>query len=324
MSGPFCAGTQRILVTGANGFVGRELCGVLKERGYEPIRAVRSLGSLLPDCVAVGNIDGETDWTSVLRGVDAVVHLAARVHVMHKLDAVAEQEFWRTNVAGSERLARQAVAMGVKRLVFVSSIKVNGEATYGAPFNEHGVPHPEDAYGRSKLAAEQGLAAIAAETGLELVIVRPPMIVGPGVKGNLPLLVKALLRGIPLPLACIANRRSLIGVRNLASLLECCIRVSEASGEVFLAADSPAISTPELVRHLSEGLGRKAHLLPLPVTLLRGLGKLTGKQAHIDRLSSDLEIDAGKAHRLLGWRSEESLASALHRTAQHFSEEFSS
>jgi nucleoside-diphosphate-sugar epimerase len=308
--------TQQILVTGANGFVGRELCSHLRVQGYRVVSAVRCAAD--NTSVAVGEINEATAWGPALQGVDVVVHLAARVHVMDETQAGAEAEFERINVYGSTRLAREAVAAGVKRLVFVSSIKVNGEATHGVPFVETDVPRPEDAYGRSKLAAEVALTQISLETGLELVIVRPPMVIGPGAKGNLPLLLHALLRGVPLPLGSVRNHRSLVGARNLASLLELCAVREGAKGQLFLAADEPAISTPGLIAGLARGLGRKARLWPMPPPLLRRLANLAGKGPQIDRLIGELEIDASKARRVLGWVSQESLNEVTYRTAQQY------
>jgi nucleoside-diphosphate-sugar epimerase len=312
---------MKVLVTGANGFVGRVVCACLREKNHTAVEALRVVHELAPSRVAVGNIDAETDWHAALTGVEVVIHLAARVHQMGEVDAAAEEAFRRVNVAGSVRLARQAAAAGVKRLVFVSSIKVNGEATYGKPYRAEDVPAPEDAYGRSKLEAEQALAAVAAETGLELVVVRPPMVIGPIAKGNLPVLLKALSRGLPLPLASVRNRRSLIGVRNLAAVLVRCSEMSQAAGEVFLVADKPALSTAQLIRHLGEGLQRRVWLWPFPVALLRCCAGLLGRRAQVDRLTQDLEIDTEKVSRLLDWQGEESIEEALRNAARGFAGE---
>ncbi|MEC5385587.1 NAD-dependent epimerase/dehydratase family protein [Uliginosibacterium sp. H3] len=306
--------TPRVLVTGANGFVGAELCAHLGRQGYRVVSVVRR--ATAAGGAAVGEIDDSTSWEGVLKDVDVVIHLAARVHVMDGKST--EADFERINVCGSAHLARAAAIAGVKRLVFVSSIKVNGEATHGKPFDENDVPRPEDAYGRSKLAAELALQQISADTGLELVIVRPPMVVGPGTKGNLPALLRALSQGRSLPLASVRNRRSFVGVRSLVCLLELCAIKVAAAGEIFLVADEPALSTPELIAGLARGLGSRARLWPVPVPLLRALARLSGKHAQIDRLSGDLEVDAGKARNLLGWASVESLDDVLFRTAQHY------
>ncbi|HSD39898.1 MAG TPA: NAD-dependent epimerase/dehydratase family protein [Rhodocyclaceae bacterium] len=306
----------RILVTGANGFVGRELCSYLRGQGYPVVPVVRETTD--DSSVSVGEINEFTPWAKALQGVDVVVHLAARVHVMDEVQAGVEAEFQRINVLGSAHLAREALAAGVKRLVFVSSIKVNGEATHGDPYAETDMPRPEDAYGRSKLAAELALTQIARETELELVIVRPPMVIGPGAKGNLPLLMRGLLRGFPLPLASVRNRRNVVGLRNLIGLLELCAVKPAAAGEVFLAADEPALSTPALIAGLARGLKCKARLWPLPLPCLRILAGLAGKRAQIERLSGDLEIDAGKARRMLGWACQEPLDEVLYRTAQQY------
>jgi nucleoside-diphosphate-sugar epimerase len=306
--------TPRVLVTGANGFVGAELCAYLGRQGYRVVPTVRSVTAGAG--VVVGEIDDTTSWGPALQDVDIVIHLAARVHVMDGRSP--ETEFERINERGSAHLAREAAAAGVKRLVFVSSIKVNGEATHGKPFDESDAPRPEDAYGRSKLAAELALKQIAVETGLELVIVRPPMVIGPGAKGNLRVLLRGLLRGLPLPLASVRNRRSLVGVRNLVCLLELCAVKAAAAGEIFLAADEPALSTPELITGLARGLGREPRLWSVPVPLLRMLASLAGKRAQIERLSGDLEIDASKARSMLGWASSEPLDEILDRTARQY------
>lgn len=309
---------MKVLVTGANGFVGQVLCARLREAGHAVVEAVRTQHASAPGRVAVGDIDGTTDWQPVLDGVEAVIHLAARVHQMGGADASAEAEFQRVNVAGSERLARQAVTAGVRRLVFVSSIKVNGEQTRGRAFTPEDAPAPEDAYGRSKLAAEKVLAQVSAESGLELVIVRPPMVVGPIARGNLPLLLKALWCRLPMPLACVHNRRSLVSVRNLAQVLMRCMEVPAAAGEVFLAADRPALESAQLVRYLGEGLQRRVCLLPVPVGLLRLGAALLGRQAQIDRLTQDLEVDAEKLKRVLGWTGGDSIEDALREAGREF------
>ena len=316
LSTSMCKPSLKILVTGSNGFVGKELCSHLREQGYLVVPTARSDADGVS--MAVGEINQSTVWAVALKNVDVIIHLAARVHVMDEAQTDSYAEFERINVHGSARLACEAVAAGVKRLVFVSSVKVNGETTHGQAFAETDVPHPQDAYGRSKLAAEQVLTQIALETGLELVIVRPPMVIGPDAKGNLPVLMRGLLRGLPLPLACVRNRRSFVGVHNLVSLLELCAVQPAAAGEVFMAADEPALSTPTLILGLARGLECKARLWPMPVLVLRMLAALAGKRAQIERLSSDLDVDATKARRVLGWMSQESLDEVLFRTARQY------
>lgn len=307
--------SMRVLVTGANGFVGSELCRQLAAAGCDCVRAVRKPGA---GDVPVGDIGPDTDWRAALAGVEVVVHLASRVHVMNERHDAAEAAFHHINVLGTAALARQAQEAGVKRMVYVSSIKASGEITHGRPMLPDDPPQPEDAYGRSKLAAENVLRELCGASGMELVIVRPPMVVGPGVRGNLPVLMKAIQRGLPLPLACVRNRRSLVSVRNLAALLVACARQPEAAGQTYLAAEPEPVSTPELVHHLAAGLGRPARLLPVPVMLLKMAGRLTGRQDQIARLCSDLELDASRASALPGWMPVESLAEALQDSARAF------
>lgn len=309
---------MRVLVSGANGFVGRATLAALREAGCEPRAAVRRTTPGLPEAVVVGDIGPDTDWREALQGVGVVLHLASRVHVMNEAEGVGDEAFRQINLLGSEALARQAAVAGVRRIVYVSSIKVNGEQTHGRPFRPQDPPAPEDCYGRSKHETEDALRRICAQTGMELVIVRPPMVVGAGVRGNLPVLMAALARGLPLPLSCVRNRRSLASVRNLAAFLVACAREPAAVGKIYLFAEPEPLSTPALVRLLAGGLERSPRLLPMPVGLLRLAGQLSGRQAQIRRLCSDLELDAADACALPGWRRVETLEEALVDTARHF------
>jgi nucleoside-diphosphate-sugar epimerase len=249
----------------------------------------------------VGEIDGTTDWSGALEAVDTVVHLAARAHVMRESEADPLAVFRRVNLAGSSVLARQAAQVGVKRLIFLSSVKVNGERTYGEPFRADDMPSPEDAYGISKWEAEQALQQIAEQTGLELVIVRPVLVYGAGVKGNLERLMAMIRRQLPLPLAGVANRRSLLSIQNLLDFTRCCIDHPDAAGEIFLLADGEDLSTPELIRKLAHAMGCRTRLFPVPLTLLRLGGKLTGHSSMVARLTQDLQVDLRKNRERLGW-----------------------
>ena len=313
-----------ILITGANGFVGAHLCRWLREAGLGVRGAVRGAAAvkgLAGDAVSVvGDIGPETRWGEVLAGIDCAVHLAARVHVMREDAADPAEAFRRVNVLGTERLARCAAAAGVRRLVYVSSVKVNGEETHGSPFTEQDAPAPQDAYGRSKWDAEQALQGMTRETGLEVAIVRPPLVYGPGVGGNFLRLLRLVDRGLPLPFGAVDNRRSLIGVWNLCRLLELCISHADAAGEIFLAADGEDISTPALVRHLAQGLGKKPRLLPVPPRLLRLAGAMPGLGGVVQRLTGSLRVDAGKAASRLGWRPVVPVAEGLTRTARWYAE----
>jgi nucleoside-diphosphate-sugar epimerase len=312
--------TLRLLVTGASGFVGQAVCVQALRRGLTVRAALRKHGEL-PGSVEpalVGEINGATDWGSALRDVDIVIHLAARVHVMHDEASDPLEEFRRVNVAGTEHLARAAAASGVKRLVYVSSIKVNGEATSGSKFSEVDTPSPQDPYGVSKYEAEQVLRRIAAETGLEVVIVRPPLVYGAEVKGNFDQMLKVLARGIPLPLASVRNLRSLVYVENLADALILCATHPAAAGQTYLVSDGEAVSTPDLLRRLGDGMGRPARLYPWSPALLRLAGRLIGKADQVERLLGSLQVDSGRIRRELNWMPPYTLQQGLQATAEWY------
>lgn len=293
---------MKVLVTGASGFVGGPVCRRLLAAGHEVVAAVRRDDCFLPLEVEARRVDAlgpDTDWRAALRGCDAVVHLAARAHVMRDRASDPLALFRRVNRDGAVRLAEQAAAAGIGRLLFVSSIKVNGELTLpGQPFRGDDAPAPVDAYGVSKAEAEAALADIATRTGLSLAVVRPPLVHGPGAKGNLAALMRILEYGVPLPLGAIDNCRSLVGVDNLADALAFLVD-SPAQGR-FLVRDGEDISTPELIRRLARGLGRRARLLPVPVGLLRLAGGMLGKSGAVNRLAGSLQVDDAPL-RALGW-----------------------
>ncbi|EME69134.1 NAD-dependent epimerase/dehydratase [Paramagnetospirillum caucaseum] len=282
---------MRILVTGAGGFVGSALVEELRRRGDEVIGAGRR---------EVGEIGPETDWRPLLAGAETVIHLANRAHVMTETGGDPEALFHRINVEGSVGLAEQAAAAGARRLVFVSSIKANGEETHAEAFTNTSQPAPWDAYGRSKWEAEQRLAAHCARTGLELVVVRPPLIYGPRVKGNLRTLMNVVAKGIPLPLALVENRRSLIGLGNFCDVLALMARHPAAPG-TWLVRDDEDLSTPELIRRMARALGRPPRLLPFPPALLRLAGRLTGRSAAVGRVLGSLQVDDRATRAALGW-----------------------
>jgi nucleoside-diphosphate-sugar epimerase len=312
---------MRVLVTGAGGFVGRVLCARLAERGHTVRAAVRAPGGApagVAEVAVVGEIGPATEWGEALRGVDAVIHLAARVHVMDDRATDPLAEYRRTNVGGTERLARQAAEHGVRRLVFASSIKVLGEATHGAPFREETTPAPADPYGVSKREAEAALRAVEATGALEVCVVRPPLVYGPGVKANFARLMGAVARGVPLPLGALRNRRSLVYVGNLADALVECAAHPAAAGETFLVADEPALTPAELVRAIAGALGRPARLLPVAAALLRAVGRATGRTGAVDRLAGSLEVDSGRIRRVLRWTPPFTTAQGLAETARWF------
>lgn len=309
---------MRLLVTGANGFVGQYLCAELLRQGQSVRAAVRSASPPIDniEVAVIGAIDGETNWADALRDVDVIIHLAARVHVMKDVAADPLAEFLKVNMQGTANLASQAAAAGVKRLVYVSSIKVNGERTTETqPFAESDKPNPQDAYAVSKWQAEQILQCIAQETGLEVVIVRPPLVYGPGVKGNFIRLLGAIDKGIPLPLASVRNKRSLIYLGNLADVLIACASHPAAAGKTYLVRDGEDISTPELIRQMAMGMGKTVRLFPLPVGLLRGFGRLFGKLEPIERVVGSLCVNDCLIRNEIGWKPRFTVQQGLQVTA---------
>lgn len=306
---------NRVLITGANGFVGQALCPLLESAGWSVHKAVRTDR---PGCIAVGDIGPNTDWRAALNGVDAVVHLAARAHIMQDTAQDPLKAYRAINCAGTENLARQAAQARVKRLVYLSSIKVNGESTTDRPFHANAPPHPQDPYGISKWEAEQALHRAATETGLEIVILRPPLIYGPGVKANFLRLMKLTARGLPLPLGMVKNRRSLLYLGNLTDAIRLCLSHPAASGKTYLLSDGKPLSTAELVRHMAAALGKPASLLPIPPTLLHLVGLLTGKRAEVARLLDSLEIDSSPIRQELDWQPPYTLEQGLRATADWY------
>ncbi|MBI5429896.1 MAG: SDR family oxidoreductase [Nitrosomonadales bacterium] len=321
MSNAAIPGNGTALVTGASGFVGRCLCAEMLRRGWQVRAAVRS-SAPGPDgaqAVTVGDIDGDTDWTDALRGVEVVFHLAARVHVMKDTSADPLAEFLRVNLEGTANLARQAARAGVQRLVYASSIKVNGEKTSASqPFTELDEADPQDPYGISKWQAEQALQRIAQETGLEVVIVRPPLVYGPGVKGNFISLLAAIDKGIPLPLAGARNARSLVYVGNLADALIACATHAAAAGQTYLVSDGQDVSTAMLAEKIADALGRNSRAFYFPPLLLRGIAALLGRSAQVDRLFGSLRVSDAKIRRELNWIAPCTLDRGLRATADWY------
>jgi nucleoside-diphosphate-sugar epimerase len=290
-----------VLVTGATGFVGSYTVRALTDAGIHVRVAKRDhmRSDTVSDVVRAPDLGPSADWSEAVDGVDAVVHLAARVHVMRDHAADPLHEFRRVNVLGTRRLADSAAAAGVRRFVFVSSIKVNGDKTTGRPFTPADAPSPTDAYGLSKREAEEAVRGVCAASSMDCVIVRPPLVYGAGARGNLARLVALVRRGIPLPFAAVANRRSMVGARNLADLLTICVRVPDASGATLLAADV-TVSTPELLRAIGASLDRSPRLYSVPGSALRATRALPFAGPVIRRLIGSLEVDASAA-RALGW-----------------------
>ncbi|MBS3947101.1 MAG: SDR family oxidoreductase [Dethiobacter sp.] len=314
--------TNKTLVTGATGFVGGRLLQRLsREDGRAVVAAVRSVNAALPAGVATVLVDGlgpATDWSPALEGVVAVVHCAARAHVMKELAVDPLTVYRQVNVEGTAHLARQAASAGVRRFVFLSSIKVNGEFTeVGQSFTANDAPAPEDPYGISKHEAEQLLRQIAAETGMEVVIVRPPLVYGPGVKANFQSMMRWLARGVPLPLAAVTkNRRSLVALDNLVDLIMTCIDHPAAANQTFLVADGEDVSTAELLLRMARAMNSKARLLPVPVWLLELAASLLGKRDVARRLCGSLQVDISHTRQRLGWAPPIGLDEGLRRAVQ--------
>jgi Nucleoside-diphosphate-sugar epimerases len=317
---------KQVLVTGAAGFIGSSLCGWLAQQGYVVRGTLRCQDQRLAErkppenthYVCVGDIDSWTRWSDALQGVEVVLHLASRVHVMRESDPDPLAAFRRVNVAGTERLAREAIATGVRRLVYVSSVKVNGEHTTEQPFSTRDVAQPQDPYAVSKWEAEQVLRRLASKSGLEVVIVRPPLVYGPGVGGNFLRLLKLVDRGVPLPLVGEFNRRSLVSVFNLCDLLKQCLEHRRAAGQIFLVSDGEDLSTVELIRRLARAMGKPARLFPIPEPLLRLLGRVTGKSAEVNRLWGSLQVDISMTQHHLGWEPSVSVEEGLARTIRWY------
>lgn len=309
---------MKILVTGASGLVGKFLCKDLSRKNNLVVAALRST-IFVKSCaeqVKIKAIGSATDWSQALQDVEVVVHLAARVHVMNEVAVDALAEFRKVNVEGTLNLAMQAAKAGVKRLIFVSSIKVNGVHTLAAfPFTANDTANPQDPYGISKHEAEQGLFLIAQQTGMEVVIIRPPLVYGAGVKANFASMMRVVKRGIPLPLGAIHNKRSFVYIGNLVSLIVCCVDHSAAANQVFLVSDGCDLSTTELLQKCAVALGVKARLLPVPQKFLAFSLALLGKRAVAQRLCGNLQVDINKARILLDWVPPVSVEDGLKATA---------
>jgi nucleoside-diphosphate-sugar epimerase len=312
----------KVFVTGATGFVGRFLCERLLIAGYSvrgTLLPSENPSTLLPGVnpIVVQTLGPNTDWLTALEGTNIIIHLAARVHNMADHTASPLTEFHKVNTEGTRRLAQEAVRAGVKRLLFVSSIKVNGEES-GTPYTKISSANPTDAYGSSKWEAEQILRKIEAETGLEVIVVRPTLVYGPGVKANFLNMMKAVQRGVPLPLASTSNKRSLIYVENLVDALAACATRPEAAGQTYLVSDGEDVSTAELICRTASALGVSARLFPFPVPLMKLVGKITGKIAEVNRLTGSLTVDSSKIRKELGWKPPFTMEEGLRLTAEWF------
>lgn len=311
---------MKILVTGASGFVGYFVCTRLVAQGHTVVATVRQPPGLelagVQYCV-VQDLCASADWSSALAGIETVVHCAARVHVRRDTAVDPLCAFRTANVAGTAQLARQAAEFGIRRFIFLSSVKVNGEVS-PVPFRETDTASPQDAYGLSKYEAEAALREIARRTGMELVVVRPPLIYGPGVKANFRSLMWALAKGIPLPLGDVHNSRSFVAIENLVDLIFTCINHPRAANELFFASDGEDLSTPELIRRLALAMGRPARLLPVPPSLLTMALACVGQREMSRRLCGTLVVNISKARELLAWIPPVSVDEGLRQTAEYY------
>lgn len=317
---------RRVLVTGSTGFVGRRVVEQLQVSGkFEVVIGLRSHASPVPlgvEALVLGPLEDPLANVS-LSNIDSVIHCAARVHVMDEDSRDPITDFRIANVKGTVALARRAAEAGVKRFIFLSSIKVNGESTDGRrPFTADDVPQPSDPYGISKHEAELALRELASETGMQVVIIRPVLVYGPGVKANFQSMMKWLRKGIPLPFGLVRNKRSMVALDNLVGLIMICVDHPAAANETFLVSDGEDLSTPELLRRTAKALGVKALLLPVPAPLLRAVAILAGKTTLSQRLCGSLQVDIAKTKRVLSWSPLVSVDQALDKTARHFQERY--
>lgn len=315
--------SKTFLVTGGSGFLGQALINQLvRLPGCTVVAPMRNLSARLAAgarSFALNNLDGANDWQVTLNDVDVVIHAAARVHVMNEVAVDPLAAFREVNVEATLNLARQAAEYGVKRFIFISSIKVNGEGTEaGAVYRADDTPAPIGPYAISKLEAEQGLMSLAANTGMEVVVIRPVLVYGPGVKANFLSMMRWLYRGVPLPFGAVNNLRSLVAIDNLVDLIVTCSDHPAAANQVFLASDGEDVSTTQLLRKLANALGKPARLLPIPTRIMSGVAAMIGKRAMADRIFGSLQVDISKNRKLLGWEPPVTLDKALGLTAQHF------
>jgi nucleoside-diphosphate-sugar epimerase len=307
---------KSILVTGANGFVGAALCKTLHARGDHVVAAVRQ--GACAGQVNVGNLGAGTDWRPALAGCDVVIHLAARVHVMSDQEQDPLRAYREVNVEATLNLAKQAVQQGVKRFIFISSVKVNGESTTGRPFSSADAPRPYEPYGQSKLEAETSLRELSHLTGLELVIVRPPLVYGPGVKANFRNLMRLVNLGIPLPFGSVNNSRSMVALDNLVDLLMVCSSHPNAAGGIFMVSDGMDLSIADLIRMIAGAMGKKCRLIPVPVGLLSAGTRMLGKGAVLERLVGSLQVGIAPTQATLGWTPVITPQAAIAQSVAHF------
>ena len=312
---------KNVFVTGATGFIGTALCKRLLEEGLFVYGTVRSLQTSIlsqgVEPVQFESIEKKGKWETILNDIDTIVHLAGRVHMMEGSAKYDSSKYHKVNLQGSQSLALAAVKYGVKRFIFMSSVKVNGEGK-SKPYKEIDIQDPQDPYAISKWKAEQALSEIIDQTKMDLVVLRLPLVYGPGVKGNFLRLLEVIECGIPLPLASINSRRSLIYLENLVDAIITCITHPKAAGNTYLVSDGEDVSTPELIRRISFALGRSTKLFPFPPVMLKMAGIITGKSAVMDRLIGSLTVDCSKIRRELDWQAPFSMEQGLKETAKWY------
>ncbi|WP_061539000.1 UDP-glucose 4-epimerase family protein [Collimonas fungivorans] len=309
---------KKLLVTGAGGFVGQALCSTLKRRDIEFLPVYRKEQKPEINSFIISDINESTDWSLALKNIDVVIHLAARVHVMNEETDDPLSNFRALNVDATINLAKQAAQLGARRFVYVSSIKVNGEKTTDVPFTAFDMPAPIDPYGQSKYEAEFALKELSDATGLEVVVVRPPLVYGPGVRANFLRLMKLVKLGMPLPFGAIRNCRSMVALDNLIDLLIVCADHDNASGNTFLVSDGHDLSTTELLIMLANAMDKRSMLLPFPSGLLAGGAALIGKAAIANRLLDSLQVDIAHTTAVLNWVPIVGVEEAINSTVAHF------
>ena len=312
---------MRILVTGGSGFVGRSVCEQIGSEEIDVFPVVRSPDKAASSskCIIVRDIGPDTGWQKILSGTDVIIHAAARVHVAKDTAADPLAAYRHINVAGTLNLARQAADAGVKRFIFLSSIKVNGDnTTIDRPFRANDQANPGDAYGRSKYEAEVGLQQLSQVSGMDVVVIRPPLVYGPGVRANFLTMMRWVHRGWPVPFGNVENRRSLVALDNLVDLIKTCCVHPAAANQVFLISDDEDVSTTELLRRIGVALQRPARFFPLPPALVRAFAAIAGKHGQVARLLGSLQVDIDKTRKLLGWSPVVNMEAALQETARQY------
>ena len=312
---------MKVLITGASGFIGQSLVPALRDKCFNVVQVTRQMShSNSPDIYSIPNFTKQGVWVFPLQGCDVVVHLAARVHVMRDISENPLKAYLSVNLQDTVNLAEAAAKADVKRFVFVSSIKVSGEYTEQQPFTENDLPNPQDPYAVSKYKAEKALRQIEKETGMQVVILRPPLIYGAGVKANFAALLKLVDKKLPLPLANINNKRSFIYVNNFVDAIITCVTHPHAAGQTYLVSDGEDVSMPQLIKKIAVALNKPNYLFSFPISFMRFFAKFVGKSASVDRLTESLIIDSSKIRQELGWKPPFTMAEGLKVTADWYRE----